>query len=233
VKPTCLFLLLIASTTGCSSIQSMKRLAKESKPRSEASGSPMSQLGVALPAMKPSDERELKIIAADELSKKGYWNEAVELYLEAETMKPTKKRLDAQLAAAFAGAGRFRESVERYERLIDESPKQVSNYNNLGVTLMESGDLIAAEKRLRQGLAINKSDERLAINLGLVVARQKRYEEAAELMIPFIGAGAAYHNVGIIAVDLDDEVSARSFFQAAASSGDAPKQTSNFVASLK
>jgi Flp pilus assembly protein TadD len=193
----------------------------------------MSQLGVALPAMKPGDDRELKVIAADELSKKGYWAEAVELYLEAEAMQPKKKRLDAQLAAAFAGAGRFRESIERYELLIQQSPKQVSHYNNIGVTLMESGDLVAAEKRLREGLAIDKSDERLAINLGMVVAKQKRYEEAAQLMSPFIGSSAANHNVGVIAIDLGDEVSARTYFQAAASFNDAPKLTSIFVSSLQ
>ncbi len=74
----------------------------------------MSQLGVALPALKPGDDRELKLIAAEQMAQHGYWREAIDLYLEAESMAPKKPRLNMQLAPALAAVGRYPESLRRY-----------------------------------------------------------------------------------------------------------------------
>ena len=52
----------------------------------------------ALPAIKPSDERELKLLAAKQMAENGYSIEATELYDQAEAMAPRKTPLDLQLA---------------------------------------------------------------------------------------------------------------------------------------
>ena len=169
----------------------------------------MSQLGVALPAMKPGDDRELKIIAADQMAKHGYWSEAVDLYLQAESMAPKKPKLDAQLAPALAGAGQFPESIQRYRRLINKDPKNVALVSNLAYTQMESGDPVSAEAEFRRALTIDPHYENAAVNLGLMLARQRRYDEALAVLVPSIGESAAHHNLGIIAIDCGDESAAR------------------------
>ncbi len=68
-----------ANADRCKTAQSFQRFA-------------MSQLGVALPAMKPGDDRDLKKTTADQMAKHGYWSEAVELYLQAESMSPRSLR---------------------------------------------------------------------------------------------------------------------------------------------
>ena len=192
----------------------------------------MSQLGVALPAMKPGDDRELKIIAADQMTKHGYWIEAVDLYLQAEAMAPKKPKLDAQLAPAFAGAGQFPESIQRYRRLVKDEPKNVALVSNLAFTLMESGDLVSAEAEFRRALALEPHYENAAVNLGLMLARQRRYEEALALLVPAVGESAAHHNLGVIAVDCGDEATARQAFSVAATLPGAPKSTQDFLAAL-
>ncbi len=192
----------------------------------------MSQLGVALPAMKPGDARELKIIAADQMSKHGYWSEAVDLYLQAESMAPKKPKLDAQLAPALAGVGQFPESIQRYRRLVKDDPKNIALVGNLAYTIMESGDAVSAEAEFRRALTIDPHYENARVNLGLMLARQRRYEEALTLLVPAIGESAAHHNLGVIAIDCGDEATARQEFSLAASLPRAPKATQEFLAAL-
>lgn len=225
-------LLLTIFTCGCSAIPQFKRPSVESKPPKGSGDSPMSQLGVALPAMKPGDDRELKIIAADQMTKHGYWSEAVDLYLQAEAMAPKKPKLDAQLAPALAGAGQFPESIQRYRRLVKDDPKNVALVSNLAYTIMESGDLVSAEAEFRRALAMDPHYENAAVNLGLMLARQRRYEEGLALLVPAIGEAAAHHNLGVVAVDGGDEATARQAFSVAAALPGAPKATHEFLAAL-
>ena len=225
-------LLLIVLACGCTAFPQIKRISAESKTSKASGDSPMSQLGVALPAMKPGDDRELKIIAADQMTKHAYWSEAVELYSQAESMAPKKPKLDAQLAPALAGAGQFPESIQRYRRLIKDDPKNVALVSNLAYTIMESGDPVSAETEYRHALTIDPHYENAAVNLGLLLARQRRYEEALALLVPAIGESAAHHNLGVVAIDCGDEATARQAFSHAASLPSAPKATQEFLAAL-
>lgn len=192
----------------------------------------MSQLGVALPAMKPGDDRELKIIAAEQMTKHGYWNEAVELYLDAESMAPKKPKLDVQLAPALAGAGRYPESIERYRHLVKEDAESADLANNFAFTLMESGDLVTAEKEFLRALTLDPTSENASVNLGLLLARQQRNDEALAVLIPAIGEAAAHHNLGVIAIDAGDEHAARKHFVMAGSLPSTPRATKEFIAAI-
>lgn len=225
--------LLIHLVLGCSSFPMQKGPRAELKLRSQADESPISQLGVALPAMKPGDERDLKIIAADQMMKHGYWNEAVALYLDAESMSPKKPKLDSQLAPALAGARRFPEAIQRYRRLIQDDPKNAELANNFAFTLMESGDTHSAEAEFQRALGIDPQFENAAVNLGLLLARQKRFGEALAVLTPAIGEAAAHHNLGVLAVDLGDASLAQKEFARAASLPNAPQGTQKFLAGLQ
>ena len=225
-------LLLIVLALGCTALPQIKRPSAESKPPKASSDSPMSQLGVALPAMKPGDDRELKIIAAEQMTKHGYWSEAVDLYLQAESMAPKKPKLDAQLAPALAGAGHFPESIQRYRRLVKDDPKNVALVSNLAFTIMESGDQVSAEAEFRHALTIDPHYENASVNLGLMLARQRRYQEALAVLVPAIGESASHHNLGVIAIECGDEATARQEFGRAASLPSAPKATHEFLAAL-
>jgi Flp pilus assembly protein TadD len=227
-----LLFLSLTSVIGCSSVPQLKRSTTESRSSAKPAESPMSQLGVALPAMKPGDDRELKLIAAEQMAEHGYWNEAVELYLEAESMAPKKPKLNKQLAPAFAATGRFPESLQRYRALIQDEPKNAKIINNYAFTLQESGDVSGAEAEFRKALSIDAKFENAAVNLGLLLARQRRYDEALQVLTPAIGEAAAHHNVGVVAIDCGDEPTARLHFGAASSLPGAPKESREFLVAL-
>ncbi len=224
--------LAVALTSGCSSFRQLKRSSTESRAQSKLAESPMSQLGVALPAMKSGDDRELKLIAAEQMAEHGYWNEAVDLYVEAESMAPKKPKLNEQLAPALAGVGRYTESLQRYRAMIQDDPKNVKFINNFAFTLQESGDLSGAEAEFRKAMSIDPSFENAAVNLGLLLARQQRYGEALQVLEPAIGEAAAHHNIGVIAIDSGDETTARLQFAKASSLSGVPHKSREFLIAL-
>ncbi len=224
--------ILVSALAGCASLTPQHLWQRDKPVESKPTTSPISQLGVALPAMKPGDERELNIIAAEQMAANGYWKEAITLYKEAEAMAPKKPKLDAQLAPALAGAGQYNESLQRYRRLIEHDPKNASLVNNFAFTLMESGDLSSAESEYRRALELDPQLENAAVNLGLLLASQRRYEDAMATLTPAIGAAAAHHNMGVVAIDLGDERIAHHHFTLAASYPAVPQATQEFVAAL-
>ncbi len=64
--------LVLVAISGCTAFPQWKKSATATKATPASGDSPMSQLGVALPAMKPGDDRKLKIIAADQMAEHGY-----------------------------------------------------------------------------------------------------------------------------------------------------------------
>ena len=225
-------LILIVLACGCTALPQIKRPSAESKSRPASSDSAISQLGVALPAMKPGDDRELKLIAAEQMAQHGYWTEAIDLYLEAESMAPKKPKLNTQLAPALAAAARYPESLQRYRALMRDDPKNVKLINNFAFTLQESGDMIGAEAEFRKALAIDPSFENAAVNLGLILARQRRYDEALQVLSPTIGEAAARHNLGVVALDCGDEETAKFQFSKASSLPGASKMSQEFIAAM-
>jgi Flp pilus assembly protein TadD len=183
--------------------------------------------------MKPGDDRELCLIAADQMSEAGHWDDAVELYLKAESLAPKKPKLDAKLAPAFAGAGKYAESTSRYRRLLETAPNDAELRNNFAWTLMESGDVVRAEEEFRTAMRLSPHESRAAVNLGVLLARQKRYDEALAILTSSIGEPAAHHNIGVVAIEAGDEATAVRAFEKAVSLPGAPKASVEFLASLK
>lgn len=224
----------ILISSGCGSL-SARRLGNSAstKPAAATSQSSISQLGVALPAMKAGDDRELAMIAAQEMHRSGYPDEAVELYLKAETLAPKKPKLDAELAPALASAGRYPEAIVRYRRLLAARPEDVELRNNLAWTLLESGDLVAAEAELRAAILRDAAYQPAMVNLGIVLAKQNRYEDSFAVLLPAIGAGPAHHNLAIIAIEQGDEHLAKKHLELAGASKHPPAGTRQLLTALQ
>ncbi len=110
-------------------------------------------------------------------------------------MAPNKPKLDAPISPCLGWCRQHNESIQRYRRLQEANPKDAVLLNNLAFTLMESGDLATAETEFRKALTIEPKNENAAVNLGLLLARQKRYLEALAILTPAVGPAAAHHNL--------------------------------------
>lgn len=193
----------------------------------------MSQLGMPLPVMKRSDERQLCLTTGRELAGKGYWADAVTQYRRAEALAPRKPKLDAELAPALAACGEYMESIERYRRMVKASPKDWDLRNNFAWTLMESGNCAEAESEWRSILAKAPSYQRAQMNLGIALAKQRKYDEAYAQLEPILGEAAAHHNVGVIAIDIGDEHTAKLALEQSVKCRDSLRESHQLLAALQ
>ncbi len=114
----------------------------------------------------------------------GYWEEAVKQFRIAEELSPDQPKLDAELAPALAATRQYAESLGQYRRLLKATSKDEELRSNYAWTLMESGDLSAAEAEYRDVLRKSPDHQRSQINLGIVLAKQQRYPEAPAHLKP-------------------------------------------------
>jgi len=104
------------------------------------------------------------------------------------------------------------EAVAHYSSAIALQPSEPSIVNNRGYSHYLSGDYEAAEADFRLALRIDQSYGRAWQNLGLVRARQQRYDEARGMMERVVARHVAANDVGYIAMLNGDYSEARALF---------------------
>ncbi len=76
----------------------------------------------------------------------------------------------------------WHDEIELFTRCIEVFPAQEFCHNRLGMALFQSGELDGAEQELRQALQLDPEDYAAQYDLGLVLVRQRRIEEASQEM---------------------------------------------------
>jgi tetratricopeptide (TPR) repeat protein len=107
-------------------------------------------------------------------------------FLEHDTESPFPAMVSARLANAHATVGDLymeaaapNEAIEQYEKALGMRPRFHDIRNKLGQALMQLGDLDGAERELRRVLEGNARFISARLNLGLVLFRRDRVDEAA------------------------------------------------------
>ncbi|MBS0326049.1 MAG: tetratricopeptide repeat protein [Proteobacteria bacterium] len=82
---------------------------------------------------------------------------------------------------ALRAAGRHDDAIERYERALQDAPAHAGLLNNLGLTLLDRNDPVAAEARFRRALASSPESFEALANLALALFAQHRFAAARVL----------------------------------------------------
>lgn len=82
------------------------------------------------------------------------------------------------LACAYHGAGRLKEAVEYYRKIIERDSRAVEARNNLGCVLQTQGDLAGAEREYRAALQIDTEFSPAHYNLGRLLEDRGEVDEA-------------------------------------------------------
>jgi len=104
------------------------------------------------------------------------------------------------------------EAIAHYSSAIALQPSEPSIVNNRGYSYYLSGDYDAAEADFRLALRIDQNYGRAWQNLGLVRARQQRYDEARGMMERVVPRHVAANDAGYIAMLNGDYPQARALF---------------------
>ncbi len=76
--------------------------------------------------------------------------------------------------------GRFEEAIEEYKKAVEENPKDVDSWNDLGLSYYYLGEKGQALDALREGVKVGPGFQRIWLSLGFVARGVGRQDEARE-----------------------------------------------------
>jgi tetratricopeptide (TPR) repeat protein len=91
---------------------------------------------------------------------------------------PNDARIQNNVGAALARAGRFKEAIPHYQKGLALNPQYHAIHNNLGKALFASGRVDEAIREYEKGLEIYPDSSELHNNLGSALARNGQLDEA-------------------------------------------------------
>ncbi|HPF37630.1 MAG TPA: tetratricopeptide repeat protein [Phycisphaerae bacterium] len=132
-------------------------------------------------------------------------------------VKGDPKLVDAhnRLGMAYTRLGSFGPAETSFRRAIELEPDAPALHNNLGFCLLTAADFKGAETAFRSALELAPDFERARMNLGISLARQRRLGDAAVEFSRVVPAEAAYYNVGVVCMDMNDPHQAERAFREA------------------
>ena len=92
----------------------------------------------------------------------------------------------------------YKQAIRYYEKALTVQPEMPLILNNMGYSHYMSGDWDSAEKYYRQAVLNDEFFERAWRNLGLLYARQGKYEEAVNAFTQVEDLPEAYNDIGFI-----------------------------------
>jgi tetratricopeptide (TPR) repeat protein len=99
----------------------------------------------------------------------------------------------------------WQDTAGLFAQMVKVTPKAVSPLNNLGVALVEKGDIKQAMDCFNKVLKIDPNSLDAHVNMGAILAGQRRYDEALSHYNQAIRVhpsnASTYHNLGLLLID--------------------------------
>lgn len=121
---------------------------------------------------------DAQLATARQLEEQGEHAEAEAVYLQILEHHPSRADAYLRLAVLNDKQGKWDQSKRYYVKAIELDPGNPTTFANHGYSLYLQGELDEAEMNLRQALAIKPDLEKAQNNLGVVLARTGRFQEA-------------------------------------------------------
>lgn len=125
------------------------------------------------------------------LVQKGDYRGAAAAFLQAVKLRPLDHNSVFGLAISLDQIGRHDDAIRCFQRGIELQPDSSLAYNDLGVSHERAGDLMQAEHAYRQALNYNSDFEVAAYNLGSLLLKLSRDQEAREYLELALSKNAA------------------------------------------
>ncbi len=183
--------------------------------------------------LPPKEAARACMVAAEELHKNGYLQQAALLYEKARANDPSLKSVAHRLAVLYDAQGDSTRAMMEYNRALAADPKNPDLLSDLGYYHYERGNYAEAEKSLRKALAANPNHQKANSNLALVLAAQGRFDESYAAFSKVVGPAAAYSNVGVLLAKQGRYAQAKQAFHQALAADAALQQPKAFLQYLE
>lgn len=142
-----------------------------------------------------------------------HYDEALALLERAVAEDPALWRANNGIGVIADMRGDHAAAVRAFDAALQTRPDDAALLNNRGYSYYLDGKLPEAARDFTS--AAGKGSERAWLNLGLVMARQRQYEQAVATLQRVVDPEVAYNDVGYVAMRLGDMDVARTFFEKA------------------
>jgi len=116
----------------------------------------------------------------------------------AVSLDPSLWRAQNLLGVIHNRRSQPRQAMNAFRAALQSRPNNPALYNNLALAQAMAGDLRGSEASLRRALALDPEHRLSANNLGLLLARQGRDDEAFQVFARSQGVAKAHNNMGVI-----------------------------------
>jgi len=107
----------------------------------------------------------------------GKWEESSEYFKKALEVEPENKIVRIKYAYSLGALGKFKEALDIYNKLKEESPADFKIYSDLGVIYTSMGNLDLARENLKKAVDLNPSPETY-LNYSAILERVGDLKEA-------------------------------------------------------
>jgi Tfp pilus assembly protein PilF len=121
---------------------------------------------------------DVQVAFGRSLERRGELDQAVARYQEAVKQDPGRADAWRRLAILHDRKGKFDDSAEMYRKALEQRPGDPDLFCDMGYSLYLQGRWAEAEMNLRQAVALRPDHTRAHNNLGMVLARSERADEA-------------------------------------------------------
>jgi Tfp pilus assembly protein PilF len=183
-------------------------------PRQAALGTDLPLASAA--ALTGAQQADVKIALGRSLEKSGDLDRAIACYTDAAEKDPTRFDACLRLALLHERQGRLADSREWYRKAMALQPNNADIYCNLGYSCYLHGEFMKAGQALGHAIELSPDHARAHNNLGLVLGRLGKTDDA---LAEFAKAGCsnadAHVNLGYCLMVEGDAVSARQQYEIA------------------
>ncbi len=148
--------------------------------------------------LPPRQAAELCEVAGRELEQNAREAEAIAQYERARQLDPKRTHLARKLAVLYDRQGDATHAGKEYHEALRLSPHDADLFNDVGYFHYQSGNLPEAENWLRGALKEKPAHERAAVNLGIVLGKQGRFDESLKSFSLVLAPAQARCNVGML-----------------------------------
>lgn len=169
---------------------------------------------------KPAPGPESLVVKANQLTKTGKFQQAIDLYNKIIQMRPQLTSARLGLGYTFIQMGDYDNAISEYQKIIDIVSDNKDVYLNLGVAFYGKQAVAQAIVSFEKALSTSSGKFSIAhFNLAMAESHQGNYEKAIKHYLQAIeqdkGLSEAYNNLGLVYEVLGDVDKALQCFQSA------------------
>lgn len=163
-------------------------------------------------AKEPALSAETLFASGALAESQGQNDKAVDQYNQALKVDPNNEKVLFHLGLVYTNAKDYPKAIATWKQYVAATHQAANGYANLGFCYELSGDTAEAEGAYRLGIGRDANSQPCRVNLGVMLGKQGRADEALDQLLVVLPAAEAHYNLGSVYQEQGKFLQARNEF---------------------